>query len=211
MHVVRKSGQQLVILDSSIWISLFLSCVTLLLLYRAAVVHPKPVNYLPAAFFLLFVLLLWRREVVVFDASRQQAEWTRRRLFKVQTGTVPFSDIEGIGMESTSGDRTPTYRLTILTAGSSIPMSDNYSGNRENYEKLKQEILDFLNLDPEKTKSAPGTVLVNGVDDQASIRSLLRQGRKIDAIELIRSTQKISLVEAKDRVDTIDDAMKAGH
>jgi len=42
-----------------------------------------------------------------------------------------------------------------------------------------------------------------------SIRSLLRQGRKIDAISLMRSGSKISLTEAVERVEEIDKSMKA--
>ena len=149
MHVVRKTNQQLILLDSSIWISVFLLCVSAFVAYRMAVQH-NPRGLLLDGIFLLFIVLFWRKEVVVFDAATQQATWTRRRLVKVATGTIPFSEITGIGIETSSAKNgVLVYRLTILTSNGSIPMSDTYAGDQQKYQKLKQEILDFLVRDDE--------------------------------------------------------------
>ena len=207
MHIARRSNQELVIVDSSIWLSLPLLCGFVVILYRLVPIHARLVDYLGAAFLLLFALVFWRKEVVVFDAGRQQAEWTRRRLFRLATGTIPFSEISGIGMETTSAkNNVLVYRLTILTTHGSVPMADNYAGDRQKYEKLKREILEFLHLDAGDANSAAGS---SGIDDEASVRSLLEQGRRIDAIQLVRSTQKIGLAEATDRVAAIYEQMKA--
>ena len=203
MQVARKTNQEMVILDSSIWISVFLLCASVFVTYRLILENNKK-GLLLVGFFLLFILLFWRKEVVVFDAGRQQATWTRRRLFNVATGTIPFSEITGIGMEATAADRALTYRLAILTAQGSTPMSDSYAGGQQKYEKLRQEILDFLKLDP---GVAPSDSLSNGINDEASVRALLKQGRKMDAIQLVRLTQKLSLVEATDRVMAIHQQM----
>lgn len=206
MHVARKTNQELVILDSSIWISVFLLCISVFAAYRLSVQHNTK-GLLSLAFMLLFILLFWRKEVVSFDAARQQVTWTRRRLFRVATGTISFSEITGIGMETTSADRALTYRLTILTAQGSTPMSDSYAGGQQKYEKLRQEILDFLKLDPGVAPS--DSALANGINDEASVRALLKQGRKVDAIQLVRISQKLSLVEATDRVAAIYHEMNA--
>ena len=208
MHIVRKTNQELVTVDSSIWVSIFLSCMTLFALYRTIIIKAGPVYYLAVGFLGLFVLLFWRREVVVFDSARQQALWNRRRLFRVASGTVPFSTITGIGMESTSAkNNVLVYRLTILTSQGSVPMSDNFAGGLKKYEKLKREILEFLKLDSGEASSALAAV-VSGCIDEASVRSLLSQGRRIDAIQLVGSTQKISLTEATERVNAIYHQMK---
>ena len=155
-----------------------------------------------AAFFELFAFLFWRKEMVVFDAGRQQATWWRRRAFKAANGTVPFSEIKGIGMEASSAEHgTLTYRLTILTSGTPVPMSDVYSGNHEHYESLKTEVLQFLHMD---TAEAPNS----GIKDENSIQSLLKQGRKVDAIALVRASQHIGLTDAVDVVNRIDEKMK---
>jgi hypothetical protein len=38
---------------------------------------------------------------------------------------------------------------------------------------------------------------------------LLKQGRKVDAVELLRNSEKIDLTEAVDRVNKIEEEMKA--
>jgi len=203
MHVTRKTNQELVLLDSSVWISVFLLCASTFVIYRVLVQEGDKKGFWLISFFLLFVLLFWRKEVVVFDAARQQAIWTRRRLFSVATGTVPFSEITGIGMEATSSDRALIYRLTILTAHGSTPMSDSYAGGRQKYESLRQEILDFLKLDHSEASSGSSSV-----NDEASVLSLLQQGRRIEAIQLARTTQNLSLTEAHDRVTALEEQMK---
>lgn len=204
MHVTRKTNQELVVVDSSIWLSVFLLCVAVAVVY-ASIVHGKLLGIAVAAFFALFAFMFWRKEMVVFDAARQRVDWRRRRAFKVASGIVPFSEITGIGMDiSATGSRgTLVYRLTILTSGMPVPMSDVYNGGRQHYDSLKSEILQFLHLDG--GDEAP----TSGVADEASIRSLLQRGRKVDAIELVRGSQHIDLSEAVKRVNEIDEKMKS--
>lgn len=148
MHILRKTTKELVIVDSSIWISIFLSCVALLFLYRTIVIQAGSVYYLVVGFIAFFALLFWRKEVVTFDSVRQQTMWNRRRPFRIACGTAPFSDITGIGMETSSAkNNVLVYRLVILTTRESVPISDIYSGNLQNCEKVKREILRFLKLD----------------------------------------------------------------
>jgi len=207
MHVVRKTNQELMILDSSIWISVFLFWVSLFVAYRVMLQHNAR-SLLVDGVFLLFILLFWRKEVVVFDAARQQVTWTRRRIFKVATGTIPFSDITGIGMETSTADNNVLlYRLAILTTQGSVPMADSYAGDQKKYEKLKEEILDFLKLDSGKVTTASETAHSRGIEDEASVRSLLQQGRRIDAIQLVRSTQNLGLTEATNRVAAMYEQM----
>lgn len=203
MHVTRKTNSELVVVDSSIWVSVFLLCASVPLVYTS-IAHGKMSGLWGAGFFALCAFLSWRKEVVVFDAGRQQAVWWRRRAFKAASGTVPFSEIAGIGMEaSAAGEHgTLTYRLTILTSDKPVPMSDGYSSNRAHYEALKAEILDFLHMENSEASTS-------SVGDENSIQSLLKQGRKIDAIQLVRASQKIGLTEAVDRVKEIEEKMKA--
>ena len=208
MHIARKTNQELVILDSSIWLAILLLCLSVLAAYQTAIRGGRA-ELFAVGFLVLCGLLFWRREVVVFDAGRQQAEWTRRRLFKVAAGTVPFSEITGIGMETSSAkNNVLVYRLTILTANGSVPMADNYAGDRKKYENLRKDILDFLKLDSGEVKPAAGALTGDGIADEASVRSLLRQGRRIDAIHLVRSTQNLSLMEATNLVARMIEEMK---
>jgi hypothetical protein len=202
MHITRKTNTELALVDSSIWISVILLCAGAPVGYTS-ITHGRLSGLWVAGFFVLCAFLFWRKEVVVFDAGRQQVAWWRRRAFKAASGTVPFSEITGIGMEaSMAGEHgTLTYRLTILTSDTPVPMSDVYAGNRAHYEALKAEISQFLHVD--NVEMSPCGV------DENSIQSLLKQGRKVDAIELVRVSQKIGLTEAVNLVNEIDEKMKA--
>lgn len=201
MHVTRKTNQELVVVDSSIWISVILLCADAPVIYTS-ISHSRLSGLWVAGFFVLCAFLFWRKEVVAFDAGRQQVAWWRRRAFKASSGIVPFGEITGIGMEaSMAGEHgTLTYRLTILTSDKPVPMSDVYAGNRAHYEALKAEISQFLHVD--NVEMSPCGL------DENSIQSLLKQGRKVDAIELVRASQKIGLTEAVNLVSGIDEKMK---
>ena len=208
MHQLRKTNQELVFVSSTIWLAVLLLGFSVFGAYRTYVVSSRA-GFFAVGFLLLCSFLFWRKEIVTFDAGRQQAEWTRRRAFRVASGEVPFSEITGIGMESTTANHGElTYRLTILTKDKPVPMSDVYSGNEKHYEAIRQEILVFLKLDSGTANSVEGSGRNEGVDDEASVVSLLKQGRRIDAIQLVRSTQKIGLAEATDRVAHILEKMK---
>jgi hypothetical protein len=131
MHVTRKTNLELVVTDSGIWVSVFLLCVAVAVVY-ASFAHGKLPGLAVAGFFALFAFLFWRKEVVAFDQVSQQANWKRRRAFKGTSGGVLFKEIKGIGMESSSaGNRgTLVYRLTILTSDKPVAMSDVYNSNR---------------------------------------------------------------------------------
>ena len=103
MHVSRKTNQELVLVDSSnlgvgvsFWrFAIFAGLQDDMRWLAVWAFWRSPVS---AAMWFLF----WRKEIVTFDAGRQQVDWSRRRAFKVARGTVPFIEITGIGMEPTT-------------------------------------------------------------------------------------------------------------
>jgi hypothetical protein len=74
---------------------------------------------------------------------------------------------------------------------------------------LRRDILDFLKPGSQLPSAEPG-VLSGGIpaDLEPSIRSLLSQGRKIDAVALLRSTRRIALADAMARVEQIERGMR---
>lgn len=200
MHITRQTNQELVVVDGSIWLSVFLLCAAAFIAFQAVALR-TPSWWLSAGLFSLFAFIAWRRETVTFDSASQQVQWVRRRAFSLASGTVSFSEMRGITIESMTGNHGAlSYRLAILTTDKPVPMADGYGGGQAHYEALRKQILEFLNMD--KTASP-------GPGDEASIRALLQQGRKIDAIEFVRTSYQLDLTEAADRVNEIDAKMKA--
>ena len=203
MKVIRKTNQELVVADSSIWVSVGLLCLDAFVVYRGYVTGTWQA-LLGAGILTLFAFLFWRKEVVVFDAGRQQAEWRRIRAYKLDEGTLPFSAITGISMDSSyAKNNVLVYRLTMLTADKPVPLSDVFRGDKGRCDAVRAEILAFLHRD-----GGDAVMSARSAHDNA-IEALLRQGRKTDAIKLVRASEDIGLTEAVKIVNDIDEKMKA--
>jgi ribosomal protein L7/L12 len=80
-------------------------------------------------------------------------------------------------------------------------MSDGYGGGGQWLEKIREAIVAFIKQD---AASADGAAELD-----ASIRSLLKQGRKIDAVTLVRTRENLGLTQAVQRVNDVEKRMKA--
>jgi hypothetical protein len=122
-------------------------------------------------------------------------------MFRTSAGSLPFDVIRGIGIEAFSSEGNSfTYRLTILTSDKSVPLSSAYSPGEERYTNLRTTIATFLNLETGSQESA--------IDVDPSVLELVRAGRKIDAIALLRSMKEMSLLDAKRIVDEVESGSK---
>jgi hypothetical protein len=150
MHIARQTTQELVIVSGTRWVSAICAAAALFTLYLVIAHHqPKGDLFLPA-FFLLFAVIMDLRKIFVFDATQRVVRWRGRRVFKAESGEIPFDEITDIGMEAKSaqsqpgGRDVPIYRLTIITSDATIPMAYAYSGHEDRYSALRQQILDFV-------------------------------------------------------------------
>jgi hypothetical protein len=209
MRVKSQTSQELVVEDSSVWFSYLCAGAALFIIYFS-IAENKINGLLTASFFLLCAMIADRRVTFTFDGMQRVALWKGKKFFKVESGAIPFDDITEIGTEASDSDGGTCYRLSILTRDRSIPMAYGYTGSADAYAALRQQILDFIRPGS-YTPSPPPDILSSGIpaDLEPSIRSLLAQGRKIDAVTLLRSTQHIGLTDAMSRIEALDQTMKA--
>jgi hypothetical protein len=211
MHIARQSPTELVCKDSLLWLSIPFSLVALAFAWFA-IMEAKLLKFVGTGVFLLLAASTAVSTTFVFDSVRRTVLWNGRKFLKVDSGEIPFDDITGIGVEALSSeDGGATYRLSILTAQGSVPMAYAYTNGEDRHARMREAILAFLNPGAQSLPSVSAAT-ASGVPlaDEASIRSLLRQGRKIDAVVLLRSTERLGLTEAMKRINAIDAAMKAG-
>ncbi|MGA3133024.1 MAG: hypothetical protein ABSD59_19640 [Terracidiphilus sp.] len=195
MRVKRETPAELVVAEGTIWVSCICAVVASALLYSLRNQGQKLGGLLMAGFLLAFAAGFVLKTQVIFNAMERTASWSGRRLFWVKSGTIPFDAIQDVGMDSSVGNHgVLTYRMTIVTAQGTIPMSDSYSGGKQSKTEMRERILRFLGKEAGSANEA----------DESSIRSLLAQGRKIDAIQLLRSSRNIGLTEAKQQVEAIE-------
>lgn len=203
MRIASQSPTELVVKDSSMWISALCAGVALaLILFGAAKAQPN--TFLGAAVFLVFAMLADCRTTFTFDAIHRVVQWNGRKFLRNRSGTIAFDDIADITIEAlSSGDGGPSHRLAILTSTGATPMSYVYSGVG-NFEQMRATIMAFVH------PGAQNHARQEFGDDalESSIRSLLIQDRKTDAIALFQSRQRVSLKDAVARVDAIGQSLK---
>jgi hypothetical protein len=208
MRIVRQNASEIVVADSSL--SVFAICGgAALFLLVFALWHGQYRTLIAGACLLLFALLWLRKSTFVFDRATQSIRWTRFRTGRTETGTIPFAEVRDICVEATSsGSANTICRLSIQTAAGTTPMSDAYSGSQHHAAIVRDTLLGFMRVDAAAKPVAP----TNNDADRAqqlnnSIRALLSQGKKIDAILLVRQSEHLDLTEATFRVNQVANKM----
>jgi hypothetical protein len=145
MHITRQTPQELVVVAGTGWVSAICAAAALFTLYVVTTRH-EPKGFLLVAFLLLFALIMDLRKTFIFDATERIVRWHGRRVFKSESGEIPFDEITGIDTEAKrAGQRdVPVYRLTIITPRATIPMAYAYSGQSDRFSTLRGQILDFV-------------------------------------------------------------------
>ena len=145
MHIARHTPQELVVVAGTRWVSAICAAAALFTLYLVIASHESKGLFL-AVFILLFALIMDLRKTFNFDAMRRIVRWHGRKVFKAESGEIPFDDITDIGTETRrAGARdVPIYRLTIITPRAIIPMAYAYSSHNDRYSILREQLLDFV-------------------------------------------------------------------
>jgi hypothetical protein len=208
MHVARQNPTEIVLQDGMMWMSLLFSTAAIAV-GVAALVQARPKGLWGVALFLVFAMITARHTTVRFDALQRIATWRSRTLFKMQSGNIPFDEISDIVIDALassthSGDI--TYRLALVTGSGITPLSSSYSGGtRARFESLRQQILDVVKPGAIHLPTGPTSAGIPA-NLESSVHVLLAQGRKIDAIELLRSSEHIGLTEAVQRINNLEKA-----
>jgi hypothetical protein len=206
MHIQRQTPMELVLQGGTRWMA-FVFVPAGILVAVSSVEKHKPLGLLGSAFFLLFAAAFFRHSTFTLDKMQRIARWRRFTVLKNETGSIPFDSIRDIIIDAQAGDRnSASYRLILVTPDDRIPMDNVLQGGRiEHYERMRQQILEFVGLSSALPAADPG-LLSAGIpaDLEPSLRALLAQRRTIDAIELLRSHNSMSLTDAKSRIDELE-------
>lgn len=208
MRIVRQNETEIVVEDSSVWISAICGLAAVGIC-AAAFFQSRYQLLLVAILFLVFALLWLRRTRFVFSGSLRSVQWTRLRMLRTQAGSIAFADVWDIFVDSSQGGNAKRLcRLCIRTSAATTPMSDAYGTTQAHAASLRTTLLEFVRT----TAGAAPVVHANGDAARTqqlneSIRSLLAQGRKIDAILLIQQSDHLDLTEATFRVNQIANQM----
>lgn len=128
-----------------------------------------------------------------FDLTLRQLRWSRVGLFGYKGGTVPFDQITGANLQTSTGKNgAPTYRIALRTLGEVLPLTVTYSGGQE---KSYRTICDAIN------QALGKTIKTGAPNGDQEILDLVADGQLIEAIRRVRARDNCGLKEAKDIVD----------
>lgn len=87
----------------------------------------------------LLLFALYERSVFAFHPEQGRVTWSRVRLLRRRTGTVPFEALDALAVETEYG---PPYlhRLALVTAAGRVPLTSAYDDAHERVAALGRAI-----------------------------------------------------------------------
>lgn len=196
----RDPEGTIVVQNSTVWLSVVCGVIIAILIYAAFASGDNRL-FRPALFLGLFFIAFLSKYTFVFDATQRMVRWHIMRFGWRRAGSLPFDAVKDVVRQSEPGKGRPTYRLAILTAEGAMPLSSGFGGTSDRCRATQSQILQLLHPGQAPAATAPATSIAASMD--SSVRTLVAEGRNIDAIKLLTS-MGINLTEAKQRVDEIE-------
>jgi hypothetical protein len=133
-----------------------------------------------------------------FGGAMKTVTWRRRWGLRERSGSIPFASIQSVLVERPIGDDgTPSRRITLKTNdGAIIPITVGYRPDADGaIMQIAGRIRAMLGHDAAQTH-------------YGHIEALVAEGKVVEAIRVLREEERLSLVEAKQRVDALVRARK---
>jgi hypothetical protein len=212
MKITRQTDSEIVVADSSLAANVVLGILFLVLFALGLALRWYIIACISAPALLLTVFRL-RHSTVVLNAATHSIHWTRLHITRKETGSLEFPDVQDVVLVS----RHPAhparqFRLSVRTATADLPVSIGYSVRKDQAATIRATLLDFIRASaapkPASAASAANTDAIRTQQLNDSICSLLRQGRKVDAILLVQQSDHLDLAEATFRVNQVASRME---
>ena len=173
---------------------------TFIFLTLAAVFYFYPAEWDPdrvygmlatAAFCAVMYTVFYENNRFEFGHNSQWLRWSRYHFFRRKSGQLPFSEIENVVLQTQMGDHagTPSRRIVLQTVKGDILLTIGYKPDTR-LDATAQRIRDVLTM-PQETLTSD------------SIAALVKSGRTIEAVRMLRDAEGLSLTQAKARVDSM--------
>ncbi|HWW20584.1 MAG TPA: hypothetical protein VNZ06_07245 [Steroidobacteraceae bacterium] len=191
MRITEDSPDRLVLQEQTIWISVICGAAAVWI-GAVSVLHQAWRPLVGAALFACFGILFIRKSRVEISRSTHTVIIKITKPFNWRTVRLRFDEVKDVVIEpdAMQSNRTPSCRLALTTSSGSQPLSEVYSGGYVRYESMRESVL-----------AALGRPIADALE--ASLRHLVTSRRIIEAVELLRSQQKMGLAAARQRVEEV--------
>jgi len=170
------------------------------ILGAGAICDREPRLLISAGLFLVFALAFLRATDVTFDKIERTCSIRRLDVLRVTRTQLGFDDIVDARVEiepMPDNPAIPSCRLSLATKSTTVPLTAAYEPSQERYDAMRAAVLDAVFT--KKTRPA-------AVDP---IHMLVKDGRILDAVSMLRVREGIDLKTATARVKELRKAQDA--
>jgi hypothetical protein len=200
MRISENTPSRLKLRDRTLWISGICFAAAAILIARFAFDRDQPEQLIPAALSLFFGLAFLRATDVTFDKVQRICAIRRFDVLRLTRTSLAFADITDVRVEIAPMQDTEdvlSCRLSLVTASAILPLTAGYEPDQKRYDAMRDTVLDAVFGDgPRPAPLDP-------------VRMLVKEGRIIDAVAILRMREGLDLTTASARVDELRKALNA--
>jgi hypothetical protein len=197
MRITENTPSHLRLRDRTLWISAVCFAAAAILAVRFAFDRGQSEELIPAVLSLLFGLAFLRATDVTFDKIRRICTMRRFDVLRVSRTRLAFADIVDARVEiAQMPDNTAVLscRLSLVTASAKIPLTASYEPDQKRYNAMRDTVLEAVFGDRQRPAALD------------PVRMLVKEGRIIDAVAVLRMRDGLDLTTASARVDELRNA-----
>jgi hypothetical protein len=192
MRIVENTPARLVLRDRTLRLSWIFFAIAAASAVWFAIRGGDPWQLIVCALWIGFGLVFLRATDVTLDKPRRVCTVRRRDIWRVTARDLAFAEITDVRVEPMPGDDDDAggvaCRLSLVIGPETAPLTATYQPSLERFEAMREVVLDALF--GERARPA-------GEDP---VEVLVKAGRGIDAIALLRRRDGLGLAEAHSRV-----------
>jgi hypothetical protein len=195
MRITENTSARLTLRDRTLWISVVCFSAAGFEVASFAAHGGLLSELVTATVAVAFGLAFLRATDVTFDKARRTCAVRRFDIIRAMRQQLAFHDIKDIRIDVCPGTDSDgiSCRLSLVTASDVVPLTAGYEPELSRHNAMRDTLLEVLFGD------GPRPAPVDPVLD------LVEQGNIIDAIEVLRRRDGLSLTAARTRIDEIRD------
>jgi hypothetical protein len=192
MRITENTASHLKLRDRTLWISAVCFAAAASLIARAAFDQDQFEQLIPAGLSLIFGLAFLRATDVTFDKIERVCAIRRFDVWRIIRRRLAFADITDVRVEigpSPDDSAAISCRLSLVTASAVEPLTASYEPDQARFNAMRDAVLEVVFKDRRKPAALD------------PVRMLVKQGRIIDAVAILRMREGLDRTTASARVD----------
>ncbi len=197
MRISENTPSRLRLRDRTLWISLVCFAAAAAIVVGVAFDREQSGQLIPAVLSVIFGLAFLRATDVTFDKIERVCAVRRFDVLRVARTRLAFEEIVDVRVEiepMPDNAAAVSCRLSLVTASGAVPLTAGYEPDQARYDTMREAVLEVVFRDRRKPAALD------------PVRMLVKEGRFIDAVAMLRMREGLDLTTASARVDELRNA-----